>query len=291
MSRLSGHRNLNLKPVSTFNEPPGSNLIFKWSISATPSPFLEDNYSSVTLPSIDTARSRRKISTDSSTLTHVSSASHSSVSTRRSSYLPSVNKTYLSPVPTEDDQSSTQSSPLLLGYRQLHQALSSSPVKQYTENNLSIHPISDDKRSSVSIYSISDSKRNSISIQSISNNKQSTVSIDSISDTKQNSASLHSISSNKRSSISIHPISDNKRNSISSVNNKLSSTLKTTKSSKTTAPLISTKYEQRLLNNNFVRLNTAQLRQLNVSEKYMNEAKKLYYNIPCRSFVPRVAMV
>ncbi|CAF0998910.1 unnamed protein product [Rotaria sp. Silwood1] len=276
MSRLSSRRNLSLKELSTFNEPPGSNLMFQWSISAADSPCLADN-SSVILPSINTTRSQRKVSTDSS-LTHVSSTSYSSMSTRKSSYLPFVNKKYHSSISPEHDQSSTQNSPLLLNYSQLHPVLCSSPTKQPIENSLFIP-------------SISDNKRNSVSIHSIFGDKQNSVPVNPISDTKRNSVFLHSISSNKRSSVSIRSISDKKRNSISSVNSKVSSTSKTTTSSKTKAPLSSTKPEQRLLNNNLVRLNTAQLRRLNVSEKYMDEAKKLYFNIPCRSFIPRVVMV
>ncbi|CAF0910464.1 unnamed protein product [Rotaria sordida] len=265
MSRSSGRRNLNLIALSNFNKPlPQSNLMFQWSISAAHSPLLEDN-SSVILPPIDTTRSQRKVSTDSSSLIRVSSPSHSSISTQNFLHLPCINKKSHSPVSTEHEQSSTRSSPLLLSYNQLHRGSSSSPVKQPTQTNLSPHSISDKKRNSVSLHPISDNTHNSVSI--------------------------HPTSDTERNNVSIHPISNKKRNNISSVNNKLNSISKTTMSSKTTAPLLSTISEQRKLNNNLVRLNTSQLRRLNVSEKYINEAKKLYFNIPCRSFVPRVAIV
>jgi hypothetical protein len=40
----------------------------------------------------------------------------------------------------------------------------------------------------------------------------------------------------------------------------------------------------------YVRLQTAQLRRLHVSEKYMNEAKTLYFNPASKVFVPRHAI-
>ncbi|CAF0775010.1 unnamed protein product [Rotaria sordida] len=278
MSRSSYRRNLNPIALSNFNKPlPQSNLMFQWSISAAHSPLLEDN-SSVILPPIDTTRSQRKVSTDSSSLIRVCSPSHSSISTQNFLHLPCINKKSHSPVSTEHEQSSTRSSPLLLSYNQLHRGSSSSPVKQPTQTSLSTH-------------SISDKKRNSVSFHPISHNTQNNVSIHPISDNTHNSVSIHPTSDTERNNVSIHPISNKKRNNISSVNNKLNSISKTTMSSKTTAPLLSTISEQRKLNNNLVRLNTSQLRRLNVSEKYINEAKKLYFNIPCRSFVPRVAIV
>jgi hypothetical protein len=41
----------------------------------------------------------------------------------------------------------------------------------------------------------------------------------------------------------------------------------------------------------YVRLQTTQLRRLHVSEKYMKEAKKLYFNAASKSFVPRLSIV
>ena len=48
--------------------------------------------------------------------------------------------------------------------------------------------------------------------------------------------------------------------------------------------------DYRLPNDHLVRLNSPQLRQLNVSDKYINEAKKLYYNAECKIFTPRLSI-
>jgi hypothetical protein len=88
----------------------------------------------------------------------------------------------------------------------------------------------------------------------------------------------------------IDPILNDKRNSISVVNSKVFFTSRPSDSSTTTISLLPTKDNYEIVNDNFVRLKTPQLRRLSVSEKYINEAKKLYFNPDCRIFVPRVAI-
>ncbi len=93
--------------------------------------------------------------------------------------------------------------------------------------------------------------------------------------------------------LSIYPISEDKRTSITVISSKLSPVARPSRASvtSTTISLLSPKVEQPPLpDGNLVRLHTPQLRRLNVSDKYINEAKKLYYNANCRSFVPRVGI-
>jgi hypothetical protein len=95
-----------------------------------------------------------------------------------------------------------------------------------------------------------------------------------------------------RARLSIFPVAEDKQTNISVVSSKVSSVSKSysPSPSSTTITLLSPKAEQHLPEDHLVRLHTPQLRSLNVSDKYMNEAKKLYYNVNCRSFVPRVGV-
>lgn len=92
----------------------------------------------------------------------------------------------------------------------------------------------------------------------------------------------------KPSRLSICPISEhsNKEN-LSLMNNKLSTTTRSSIASTTTISLLSIKAESRSPHEDSNRLNSPQLRRLNVSEKYINEAKKLYYNPEWKIFTPR----
>jgi len=83
---------------------------------------------------------------------------------------------------------------------------------------------------------------------------------------------------------------NDKRNSMSIINDKISFTPNPAVSSTTTISLLSNKVNSRLATDNLVRLHTPQLRRLNVSEKYLDEAKKLYFDADCRSFVPRLSI-
>ncbi|CAF3652564.1 unnamed protein product [Adineta steineri] len=49
--------------------------------------------------------------------------------------------------------------------------------------------------------------------------------------------------------------------------------------------------QQQLTTDRYIRLRTPQLRRLNVSDKYMKEAKKLYFNVNCKVFVPYSSIV
>ena len=57
--------------------------------------------------------------------------------------------------------------------------------------------------------------------------------------------------------------------------------------STTTISLLALKPDLRSTNEDLTRLNSPQLRRLNVSEKYISEAKKLYFNPEWKIFTPR----
>jgi hypothetical protein len=78
---------------------------------------------------------------------------------------------------------------------------------------------------------------------------------------------------------------------MSLVNEKISFKPNPSTSSTSTISVLSNKANSRLASDNLVRLHTAQLRHLNVSEKYLEEAKNLYFDADCRSFVPYVSQV
>lgn len=85
-----------------------------------------------------------------------------------------------------------------------------------------------------------------------------------------------------------HRLSIDKLSSISTNTSKCSFT---SSPSMTSTPLPSLNEEVHLPTNNLVRLRTPQLRLLNISDKYINEAKELYFDATSRVFVPRaVAM-
>jgi hypothetical protein len=87
----------------------------------------------------------------------------------------------------------------------------------------------------------------------------------------------------KQQRLSIFQTSDDKRNSISILSDKISLSSRPSITATPTKSLLPSKANAGC---NLVRLQTPQLRRLNVSEKYMNEAKKLYFDANCRSFVP-----
>jgi hypothetical protein len=98
-----------------------------------------------------------------------------------------------------------------------------------------------------------------------------------------NYAQLHK-SRSRQARLSIYQIPNDKQHGMPNVNEKPLPTSKASAASTTTASSIPTKVG--LPHDNLVRLNTPQLRRLNVSEQYMNEAKKLYFNADCKIFVP-----
>jgi len=53
---------------------------------------------------------------------------------------------------------------------------------------------------------------------------------------------------------------------------------------------VSTKSNLNFGNQTYVRLSPTALRRLNVSQQYIREASKLYYNVKCKSFVPRISI-
>jgi hypothetical protein len=94
----------------------------------------------------------------------------------------------------------------------------------------------------------------------------------------------------KQEHLSIFPVADDKRNSMSLANREFSVKSGSSFSTRTPFCLSPSKTDRQLLNENFVRLHTPQLRNLNVSEKYLTEAKTLYFDVNCRSFIPRVSI-
>jgi hypothetical protein len=100
------------------------------------------------------------------------------------------------------------------------------------------------------------------------------------------------VSPQKRSTkalFSIFPTLSDKRSSISVVSSERS--MRSTSSSSTSVSSSSTVTEHRLPSDTLIRLCTPQLRRLNVSEKYFDDAKKLYFNADCKSFIPRLSQV
>ncbi len=75
---------------------------------------------------------------------------------------------------------------------------------------------------------------------------------------------------------SIYPLINDKRNNLSVVNNGIS---------------LSSKNQQQLTNDKYIRLEISELRRLHVSKKYLKEAKTLYFNAASKVFVPRHAIV
>jgi hypothetical protein len=92
------------------------------------------------------------------------------------------------------------------------------------------------------------------------------------SQTKKNSQTRHSID----------PLTRDKRSSVSLVNTDISTSSDST---------LSSSYHQQSSNDKYIRLHTSQLRRLHVSNKYMKEAKKLYFNATLRVFVPRHSII
>ncbi|CAF2205681.1 unnamed protein product [Rotaria magnacalcarata] len=278
MSRSLTQRNTALKALPPVQKVSGPNLMFKWSVAGAHSYFLEDHFS-IALPSIDNHRSSQLTLTNPSPLIGLSQPIHSSISTRKASYLSSFNKKYSSPRHTEDGRSSRRSSPLSLSYEQLYQLHQMPPL-----------PVNLMKQNSFMLQPLTDNKCNNISLQSIYDDKLNNASTHSMSDYKEKMVTFHPINIEKQKNVSSHPISDKRRSSISSGASKISSNSKVTVLSTATAPIIATRPAFRLSNTELVRLNTPQLRRMNVSEKYMAEAKKLYFNAYCKSFVPRVVI-
>lgn len=96
----------------------------------------------------------------------------------------------------------------------------------------------------------------------------------------------------KQSRLSICPAFDQgSRENLAVVTSKLPVTTTTTTRSSivstTTISLLAIKADPRSSNEEYNRLNSPQLRRLNVSEKYINEAKKLFYNPEWKVFTPR----
>jgi hypothetical protein len=82
---------------------------------------------------------------------------------------------------------------------------------------------------------------------------------------------------------SIYPLLNNKRNNLSGINNDILLSSKSTSSSTTN--------QRRLTNDKYIRLPISQLRRLHVSNKYIKEAKTLYFNATSKVFVPRHSIV
>lgn len=196
----------------------------------------------------------------------------------RPSYLPSITKKRHSPVLSESVPNQMENSPLILTYAKMHQLLSPSPDKLLTQKSLPAYPKQEEKQKSILHHPISNYQRTNILHQSTFNEKRKSVYV-------------QAISNDKRKLTSVQSMSETKRNSVAVVNSKLSPMPRESISSSTTLPTLSPSPERRLSTNQCVRLGSAQLRRLRVSDKYMNEAKKLYFNAPCRSFIPRVAIV
>lgn len=199
--------------------------------------------------------------------------------------MPPLNKKQNTSRPIEDDRESRRSSPLSLSYEQLHQ-LANSPVRLVNQNSFILPPISD-------------SKSNNGLVQSISDDKVNNGSVHSITDDKGKLATFHPVTIDKQKNGTNNALLEKRRNSQSSGVSKQSLNSKATATSTNTVPILpkpttttisTVRHNQRLSRTELVRLHTPQLRRLNVSEKYMAEAKKLYFNAYCKSFVPRVVM-
>lgn len=91
----------------------------------------------------------------------------------------------------------------------------------------------------------------------------------------------------KQTRLSIYPVSEDGKETLSIVTNKILSTIRPSITSTTTISLLAIKADVRSVNEELTRLNSPQLRRLNVSEKYINEAKKLYFNPEWKVFTPR----
>jgi len=85
-----------------------------------------------------------------------------------------------------------------------------------------------------------------------------------------------------RAQYSIYPLINGKRSNLSVVKDDISLSSESTSSSKN---------QQQLPNDKYIRLPTSQLRRLHVSTKYLKEAKTLYFNAASKVFVPRQAIV
>lgn len=87
---------------------------------------------------------------------------------------------------------------------------------------------------------------------------------------------------NSQTRYSIDPLTRDKRSSVSLVNTDISTSSDSTSSSSD---------HQQSSNDKYIRLHTSQLRRLHVSNKYIKEAKKLYFNAALRVFVPRHSII
>jgi len=81
---------------------------------------------------------------------------------------------------------------------------------------------------------------------------------------------------------SIYPLINDKRNNLPVVNSGIPLSSKSISSSKN---------QQQLTNDKYIRLEISELRRLHVSTKYLKEAKTLYFNAASKVFVPRHAIV